>query len=253
MATYVISDIHGQYKMFLDLIDKIKLKDTDTLYILGDILDRGPHPIKALMKIMEMPNAICLAGNHEYMALQCLPFLMKEITEMSIDQLNEKMLNNLVIWQCNGSKTTLDEFRTLDLDMKYEVIDFLNDLQLYKKLTVNGKNYLLVHGGLGNFSPEKTLEDYEIEELVWSRAKYDVQYYTDVKLVTGHTPTQKIKGNPRPGYVYRKNNHIAIDCGCNLKNGRLAAVWTPKKNSMLKAKIRMVYVFQQIHNRIAFK
>lgn len=224
MATYVISDIHGQYKMFLDLLDKIKLKDTDTLYILGDILDRGPHPIKALMKIMEMPNAICLAGNHEYMALQCLPFLMKEITEMSIDQLNEKMLNNLVIWQCNGSKTTLDEFRALDLDMKYEVIDFLNDLQLYKKLTVNGKNYLLVHGGLGNFSPEKTLEDYEIEELVWSRAKYDVQYYANVNLVTGHTPTQKIKGNPRPGYVYRKNNHIAIDCGCNLKNGRLAAV-----------------------------
>lgn len=33
MATYVISDIHGQYKMFLDLLDKIKLKDTDTLYI----------------------------------------------------------------------------------------------------------------------------------------------------------------------------------------------------------------------------
>lgn len=50
MATYVISDIHGQYKMFLDLLDKIKLKDTDTLYILGDILDRGPHPIKALIK-----------------------------------------------------------------------------------------------------------------------------------------------------------------------------------------------------------
>lgn len=184
MATYVISDIHGQYKMFLDLLDKIKLKDTDTLYILGDILDRGPHPIKALMKIMKMPNAICLAGNHEYMALQCLPFLMKEITEMSIDQLNEKMLNNLVIWQCNGSKTTLDEFRALDFDMKYEVIDFLNDLQLYKKLIVNCKNYLLVHGGLGNFSPEKTLEDYEIEELVWSRAKYDVQYYANVNLVT---------------------------------------------------------------------
>ncbi len=48
MATYVISDIHGQYKMFLDLLDKIKLKDTDTLYILGDILDRGPIPLRHL-------------------------------------------------------------------------------------------------------------------------------------------------------------------------------------------------------------
>ena len=42
----------------------------------------------------------------------------------------------------------------LDLDMKYEVLDFLNDLQLYEELTVNGKNFLLVHGGLGNFSLE---------------------------------------------------------------------------------------------------
>ena len=27
MATYVISDIHGQYDMFVDLLEKIKLKD----------------------------------------------------------------------------------------------------------------------------------------------------------------------------------------------------------------------------------
>lgn len=48
MATYVISDIHGQYNMFIELLDKINLKDTDTLYILGDVLDRGPHPIKTI-------------------------------------------------------------------------------------------------------------------------------------------------------------------------------------------------------------
>lgn len=43
-------------------------------------------------------------------------------------------------------------------------------------------------------------------------------------MVTGHTPTQGIMGNPKPGYVYRENHHIAIDCGCNRRNGRLAAV-----------------------------
>ena len=71
MATYVISDIHGQYNMFIELLDKINLKDTDTLYILGDVLDRGPHPIKTIRKLMEMPNAICLVGNHEFMAMKC--------------------------------------------------------------------------------------------------------------------------------------------------------------------------------------
>ena len=40
MATYVISDIHGMYSKFIELLNKIKLKDTDTLHILGDVLDR---------------------------------------------------------------------------------------------------------------------------------------------------------------------------------------------------------------------
>jgi serine/threonine protein phosphatase 1 len=44
-----MSDIHGQYDMFMELLDKIKLKEIDTLYILGDVLDRGPHPIKTLI------------------------------------------------------------------------------------------------------------------------------------------------------------------------------------------------------------
>ena len=41
---YVIADIHGENNKFIELLDKIKLKDEDTLYILGDVLDRGPYP-----------------------------------------------------------------------------------------------------------------------------------------------------------------------------------------------------------------
>ena len=58
MATYVISDIHGQYDMFMELLDKIRLKESDTLYVLGDVLDRGPHPIRTLKRLMEMSNLI---------------------------------------------------------------------------------------------------------------------------------------------------------------------------------------------------
>ena len=64
MATYVISDIHGQYDMFMELLGKIPLKDSDTLYILGDVVDRGPHPIKTLQKLKEMSNVICLSLIH---------------------------------------------------------------------------------------------------------------------------------------------------------------------------------------------
>lgn len=224
MSTYVISDIHGQYDMFMELLGKIKLKETDTLYVLGDVLDRGPHPIQTLRKLMEMPNAVCMVGNHELMALECLIFLMKEITNMSIDELDEKMLDNLVTWQYNGSKTTIDEFGKLDLQTKQDVIDFIEDLLLYEELTVNGKDYLLVHAGLGNFSPEKDIEDYSLHDLIWVRADYDVHYFDDTYVISGHTPTQTIEDNPRPGYIYRKNNHIAIDCGAHYPGGRLAAI-----------------------------
>lgn len=148
IATYVISDIHGQYDMFMELLDKIKLKKTDTLYVLGDVLDRGPHPIKTLRKLMKMPNAICMVGNHELMALECLEFLMKEITDMSIEELDEEMLDNLVAWKYNGSKSTINEFSQLDSETKQDVIDFIKEFLIYEEVSINDKDYLLVHAGL---------------------------------------------------------------------------------------------------------
>lgn len=224
IAIYVMGDIHGEYEMFRHLIEKIRLKESDTLYVLGDVVDRGPHPIKVLLMLMEMPNVICLAGNHELMALECLEFLMQEITDNSLESLDEKMLDNLMTWQYNGSSTTIDEFRALPQGMRGEVIDFIKDFSIYEEVIVAGKEYLLVHGGLGNFYSGKDIDDYSIKELIWDRAEYDIQYYEDKYVVTGHTPTQEIIGNPRPGYIFRENHHIALDCGCSRPDGRLAAI-----------------------------
>ncbi len=224
MATYVISDIHGQYDKFMELLDKINLKETDTLYILGDVLDRGPHPIKTLRKLMEMDNVICIVGNHELMSIECLEFLMKEVTDLSLEELDDEMLDNLVTWQYNGSKTTIDEFSQLDLVTKQDVLDYIKEFLVYEQITVNDQDYLLVHAGLGNYSPEKDIEDYSLHDLIWARADYDTKYFEDTIVVTGHTPTQYIEDNSKPGYIYRKNNHIAIDCGASIPGGRLAAI-----------------------------
>ncbi len=224
MATYVISDIHGKYDMFMELLEKIGLRDEDTLYILGDVLDRGPHPIKTVQKLMEMPNAVCIVGNHELMAIECLDFLMTEITEESISGLDEEMILNYSSRQENGGDTTIREFRKLNMDEKLEIIDFIKDFDLFEELSVNGNEYLLVHSGLGNYSPEKEIEDYSLSDIVWKSADYDIQYFPDKYVVTGHTPTQAIPGNPRPGYIYRHNNHIAIDCGAFISGGRLAVI-----------------------------
>ena len=54
MSTYVISDIHGQYDTFMRMLKQIKFCEEDTLYILGDAIDRGPDGIKILKAIMKM-------------------------------------------------------------------------------------------------------------------------------------------------------------------------------------------------------
>lgn len=224
MATYVTSDIHGEYDLFIRLLENIQLKDKDTLYVLGDVVDRGPHPIKTLLKLMEMPNVLCLVGNHELMAIECLEFLMQEITDTALESLDEKMLDNLVTWQYNGSRTTIEEFRQLNRTTQAEIIEYIKNFLIYEELKVSDKDYVLVHGGLGNFYPGKDIEEYSLKELVWDRAEYDITYFSEKYVITGHTPTQDIPGNPNPGYIFKGNNHIALDCGCNRPDGRLAVI-----------------------------
>lgn len=225
MATYVMGDIHGEYDMFLRMLDKIGLKEDDRLYLMGDVVDRGPHPIKVLMKIMKIPNVIPIVGNHELMALDGLKFLNSEITEETIKDADAETLDNLLLWQqYNGGETTINEFRTLNAEQRKAVLDFIPEFSIYEELNIGGQEYLLVHGGLGGYSPEKTIDDYSLHDITWHHADYDIKYFDDVIVVTGHTPTQMIKGNDNPGYIYRKNNHIAVDCGACFIGGRLAAI-----------------------------
>ena len=51
---YVMSDLHGCYDKYIDMINKIMLKKEDTLYVLGDILDRGPNGLKIALDIANM-------------------------------------------------------------------------------------------------------------------------------------------------------------------------------------------------------
>ena len=59
-----MSDIHGEREKFNSIMEKIKLKPEDKLYVLGDIIDRGKDGIGILLDLMEMDNATVLLGNH---------------------------------------------------------------------------------------------------------------------------------------------------------------------------------------------
>ncbi len=209
---YVMSDLHGCIDPYREMLEKINLSDDDTLYILGDVADRGEDGIAILQDMMERFNIIPILGNHDFIAYTALKKLCTEITDENIASLSESDLLLLQDWVKDGGKHTITAFSKLSQSEKEDMLEYLSEFELYEELTVNGKSFVLTHAGLGEFSPEKPLEDYTMEQLIFMRADYEKVYYPDKYLVTGHTPTFLIDKS-RPGKIYKNNNHIAIDCG----------------------------------------
>lgn len=224
MSTFVIGDIHGELEQLKTLIQKINLNDEDELYVLGDVIDRGLSSIEALQYLMTMPNCTCIAGNHELMMLSNMKLLLGEISDNFLMNLSPEDLGQLADWMSNGGSNTISEFAKLSKKEQRDILDFIGEFEAFVELEVNGQQYLLVHAGINNFSREKELDDYYIDDLVWTRLDYGRPYYDSIIVITGHTPTQLIPGNPRPGYIFKANNHIAMDCGACSPKGRLAGI-----------------------------
>ena len=66
---YIMSDIHGLYSRYTAMLKKIDLQDEDKLYVLGDVIDRGPQSFEILEDIMNRKNTEMFLGNHEHMML----------------------------------------------------------------------------------------------------------------------------------------------------------------------------------------
>lgn len=234
---YVCSDIHGRFDKYQQLLQRLELKEDDTLYILGDMIDRGPHGLKILMDAVEHPQIVPLLGNHEYIAAMLLPWLMKEITKESTQEQEKMMeyLEDILAWQADGGKTTLQEFSKLSPARRQWVMDVLPELTVYQEVNVKGNTFVLVHAGLDNFSPQRPLEDYQLEELILCRPNVHQTYFKDKYLVVGHTPTQFLFAqdngiseqaftpNQFPNDIFHKDKLYAIDCGC-VFSGRLGCL-----------------------------
>ena len=74
---YVISDIHGEYGMCMSLLDEIGFSRQDTLYVCGDMVDKGNESVHLLKFMLNSPNVRCILGNHEYSFLKAYWAIMK--------------------------------------------------------------------------------------------------------------------------------------------------------------------------------
>lgn len=217
---YVMAGIHGEFDAYEKMLKKIKFSDEDDLYILGNCIDHGPEPIKVLQDMMLRPNVYPIIGEHEYVAYKILSKLTKVLASGE-NNLDKEMMTKLRRWQEDGGEVTLEQFQSLDEDERLFILEYLEEFEPYDIVTVGKKEYILVHAGLEHFSPERELDDYSIEELIFKPVDYSKVYFKDKYLVTGHTPTILQQGNS--GKIIVKNRHIAIDCG-KVFGGRLACI-----------------------------
>ncbi len=221
---YVMSDIHGMYRKYKKMLELIGFSDDDTLYMIGDVIDRGDEPIQILQDMMQRQNVIPLLGNHELMALNALS-VISEFIDSSGFLTDESLEFNkdYLLWQMNGCRTTLEGLGKLDTEQRRKIIGYMRGFALHKTVSVGKNTFVLVHAGFEDFSKERSFDDYMPDELVWCRHIPDERYSDDdnVFVVTGHTPVQKFTGKP---YILHKNNNIFIDCGACMIGGKLACV-----------------------------
>lgn len=210
---YVMSDLHGCYDKYINMLEKINFKYDDTLYILGDVIDRGDDGIKILSDMMRRHNIVPLLGNHEYMAYKVLSRLNVEITEENYaTQLDKNTMDILQDWIFNGGYNTQKEFTLLNYAKRRKLLEYIEEFSLYEIIEVNNQKYVLVHAEFDNSDEQKDFDEYDINDMLWTRCDYDKVYFDDMILITGHTPTFMVD-KTYDGKILIKNNHINVDCG----------------------------------------
>lgn len=191
---FAISDIHGCFKPFYDLVvKKIDLRKNDRLILLGDYIDRGENSREVIDFIMDLIekgfDVIPLRGNHEQMLLDAY-----------YD--NEE----LPLWIMNNGDNTLQSFGLIDIgDISGKYTKFFAALEYYKKIG----NFFFVHAGFNDYSSDP-FDDKNC--MLWEcRPSYTNRFFLGHKIIHGHRPKFL-------DYILKlireKANVIPIDTGC---------------------------------------
>lgn len=205
---YVMSDIHGNTRRFNSIMKQIDLQPEDTLYILGDVIDRYPDGIKILRQLMVMENVKMLLGNHEYMMLNAL----KTEPEKKYSKAWYDWEYSQRLWYSNGGRVTHNYWKHIRKTVRAETISYLESLPLCFDIEVNGKSFKLVHAAPEEMFTKQSRYDNSREFAVWQRLKRFENLPGDYTLIFGHTPTEEYQIT-RPMRIYHTDRAIGIDCG----------------------------------------
>lgn len=186
---YVISDLHGNYNLFVKLLKEIQFSKNDTMFIIGDVIDKGNDVSKLLNLLFNQlsNNVVILLGNHELELNNYVKTLIKSNAD-----------DETIIDKCK-------KFLNID-SINFEDIENLMNLQTYYE----EDEFILVHAGIpcDENGKLKKLKDTSIEELMYDKRFKEKDFIPkDSKCVIfGHTPTFYINGQKGKIIKYQKLN-----------------------------------------------
>ena len=214
---YVLSDIHGQKRRFESIMKQINLQPEDTLYVLGDVIDRNPDGIKILRKLMAMPNVKMLLGNHEHMMLDALYYEHQDYA-FGWQFRKEQRLD---IWYQNGGGITHYYLKHIKKSIRAEIFEYLSKLPLNEEVMMNGRRFILAHAApvelhrvYRQFASYKTVESFAL----WHRFRGSEDHPCDGTIVFGHTATCNYQYD-NPMRIWHGKGLIGIDCGAAYPEG----------------------------------
>ena len=188
----VVGDIHGCEKTFRALLqDVIHLQPTDELYLLGDLIDRGPGSkgvLDTILKLRRQGYTVhSLKGNHEEMLLR-----------------SNESLSWLQLWMTNGGHATLDSFNVENAD---DIPDGYRNYLMALPCYIILEDFVLVHACL-NFDIPDPFTD--TETMLWNRScEVRKELIGGRKLICGHTPVIR-----RSLMKSLETSRIMLDNGC---------------------------------------
>ncbi|BBM57808.1 metallophosphoesterase [Leptotrichia trevisanii] len=199
---FIMSDIHGQYDLFLKMLGKIDLKREDLLVIMGDVCDRGEKSYEIYMKCMKMIklgyNLKFILGNHEDMLLEDLEndYPIRYETEYSV-------FRNSKYFDKKNMKNWHEENFRVEIEW---LVEWLKNCPLI----IFGNKNIFVHAGL---DLQTALKEQERETVLWTRKEFwlmenvELEEYRGKNIYFGHTPNIN-------GRISQKTDKISgIDCG----------------------------------------
>ncbi len=208
--TFVVSNLYGRFDKFENLIKKINLKESDTLYVLGNIVDYGEQSIELVNDLSTRYNVYSVLGEHDYKAYLLLSEFDRILKEGGAPSVS--FTKEMIAWAQDGGQETLEAFKNADADSKEGFLEYLSDLPVFEEVTLkNGKEFVLTCRGINNFDKDADLYDYELDDFINGYLDIDKTYYTDKIMVVGyldysHTPAGRAKK------INAKCNNIALAC-----------------------------------------